>query len=149
MEFQRTTVINRPLHEVFAFFRDIDQHAGRKGTVVPVYDKVTPGPVGVGTRYWEVVQLLPFVTGEIVTEVVGYEPGRRLTYRYVALGMPGELTYLFEAVEGGTRLVQQQSLRPSGVLRVCSPLIEAMFSRMIARRLIGIKCLLESGTPAD
>jgi hypothetical protein len=144
MEFELSAIINRPLEEVFAFFRDIDQHAGQKGTIVPVYDKVTPGNVGVGTQYREVVQLNPFVTGEIRTEVVGYEPGQLLAYRFVALGMAGELTYCFEAVEGGTRLVQRQSLWPSGWMRLFSPIIGSMFSRMIARRLAGIKRFLES-----
>lgn len=144
MEFELSVVINRPLEEVFAFFRDIDQHAGQKGTVVPVYDKVTPGPVGVGTQYHEIVQVMPFVTGEILTEVVGYEPSQRLAYRFVALGMPGELTYCFEAVEEGTRLVQRQSLWPSGWMKLFSPMIRAMFSRMIVRRLVGIKSFLES-----
>ncbi len=149
MEFQLTAVIQRPLDEVFGFFRDVDQHAGRKGTLVPVLDQVTPGPVGVGTRYHEVVQVLPFMTGEIWTEVVGYEPGRLLAYRFVALGMDGELTYQFEAVAEGTRLVQRQSLQPKGLLKVFSPMIGAVFSRMIARRLAGIKALLESGALAS
>jgi len=144
MDFELTTVINRPLEEVFAFFKDVDQHAGQEGTIVPVYDKITPGPVGVGTRYREVVRLMPFATGEILTEVVGYEPDRRLAYRYVALGMAGELTYWFEAVEQGARLVQQQSLRPEGLLRLFSPMIGAVFSRMVRRRLVGIKSFLES-----
>jgi hypothetical protein len=144
MEFELSAVITRPLEEVFAFFRDIDQHAGQKGTIVPVYDKITPGPVGVGTRYREVVQVIPFATGEILTEVVGYEPRRRLAYRFVALGMAGELTYGFEAVEEGTRVVQRQSLWPGGWMRLFSPMIGAMFSRMIARRLAGIKTFLES-----
>jgi hypothetical protein len=144
MEFKLSAIIHKPLEEVFAFFRDIDQHAGQKGTIVPVYDKITPGPVGVGTRYREVVQVMPFVTGKILTEVAGYEPGRRLAYRYVALGMAGELTYWFESVEEGTQVVQQQSLRPSGLLRLFSPMIGAMFSRMIERRLVEIKGFLES-----
>lgn len=144
MEFKLSAIIHKPLEEVFAFFRDIDQHAGQKGTIVPVYDKITPGPVGVGTRYREVVQVMPFVTGKILTEVVGYEPGRRLAYRYVALGMAGELTYWFESVEEGTQVVQRQSLRPSGLLRLFSPMIGAMFSRMIERRLVEIKGFLES-----
>lgn len=149
MEFEITIVINRPLEEVFAFFRDVDQHAGQKGSIVPVYDKITPGPVGVGTRYREVVQVMPFVTGEILTEVVEYEPSRRLVYRYVALGMEGELTYWFEIAGEGTQMVQRQSLRPGGLLRLFSPMIGAVFSRMIQRRLVGIKGLLESGHTVD
>ena len=43
MGFELSIVINRPREEAFAFFRDIDQHAGQKGTIVPVYDKITPG----------------------------------------------------------------------------------------------------------
>lgn len=145
MEFELSIVINRPREEVFAFFRDIDQHAGQKGTIVPVYDKITPGPVGVGTRYREVVQVMPFVTGEILTELVEYDPGERLAYQFVALGMPGELAYWFTAAEEGMRLVQRQSLRPGGWMGLFSPMIGAMFSRMIARRLAGVKAFLERG----
>jgi hypothetical protein len=145
MYFEFTAVINKPLEDVFSFFRDVDQYAGRKGSIVPVYDKVTPEPVGIGTKYREVVQVLPFVTGEILTEVVGYEPNWRLAYRYVALGMDGELEYRFEALEEGTRVVQRQSLWPRGVWRVFSPMIGAMFSRVVGKRLMGIKDLLESG----
>lgn len=144
MEFELTAIINRPVEEVFAFFRDVNQHAGQKGSIVPVHDKITPGHIDVGTQYREVVQVMPFVTGEILTEVVRYEPGRRLAYRYIALGMEGELTYWFEAVEEGTRLVQQQSLWPRGMWKLCSPVIGAMFSRMSKRRLVGIKGFLES-----
>lgn len=145
LEFELSAVINRPVEEVFAFFRDVDQHAGQKGTIVPVYDKITSGPVGVGTRYHEVVRILPFVTGEILTDVVGFEPGRQLAYRFVALGMDGDLTYLFEAVPEGTRLTQRQSLRPAGWQTLFSPMIRVMFSRMIRRRMAGIKALLEAG----
>lgn len=145
MDFELTTVVNCPLEKVFAFFRDVDQHAGQKGTIVPVYAKITPGPVGVGTRYREVVRVASFVTGEILTEVTGYEPGQRLAYKYVALGMAGELTYRFEGTDGGTRVTQRQSLWPGKWLKLFSPMIGAMFSRQITRRLSGIKNLLENG----
>ncbi|MGD8625595.1 MAG: SRPBCC family protein [Anaerolineae bacterium] len=135
--------IECPLDDVFAFFRDVDQHAGQPGTVVPVYDKVTPGPVGLGTRYREVVQLLPFVAGEIRAEVVCYEPPHRLGYHFSGLGMDGTLDYRFQAVTGGTRLRQHQVLRPRGVLRLLSPLIRLTFGRVAGRRLIFIKAWLE------
>ncbi len=143
MELELTTVINRPPDEVFAFFRDVDQHAGQKGSLVPVYDKITPGPAVAGTRCREVVRLLPGLTGEIRSELVGLEPDRRLAYRFVALGMAGDLTYRFAPVPGGTRLIQRQSLRPAGLRRLVSPLIKATFSRLIRWRLAGIKRLLE------
>ena len=81
VKFEAHAIIHRWLEDVFGLFRDIDQHAGQEGSVVPVYYKTTPGPVGVGTRYREVVRLLPFLRGEVITAVIGCDPPRRLDYR--------------------------------------------------------------------
>jgi hypothetical protein len=143
MDFRFTAVIAMPPGDVFAFFRDVDQHAGRKGTRVPVYDKLTSDPVGLGTRYREVVQLLPLVRGEIISEITDYEEGKRLGYRFSGLSMDGELTYTFEPVGQGTLVTQKQSLNPRGVLRFFSAGIGKIFSTVAAQRLEGIKALLE------
>ena len=148
MEFRFTAIIERPREEVFAFFRDVDQHAGQKGTRVPVYDKTTTGPVGVGTRYREVVQVLPLVRGEMISEVTCYEEGKRLEYRFSGLGMEGELAYSFMPLEDGTRVVQEQSLHPRGVLRPFGWLIGKMFYAAASRRLQVIKSLVEQGLQA-
>jgi hypothetical protein len=137
--------MKRPRKEVFAFFRDVDQHAGQKGTRVPVYDKTTTGPVGVGTRYREVVQVLPLVRGEMLSEVTCYEEGKRLEYRFSGLGMEGELAYTFEPFDGGTRVVQEQSLHARCVLRPFGWLIGKMFAAVAGNRLEIIKAMLEQG----
>ena len=59
MEFEFTAVIHCPPADVFALFRDIDQYNAHEGSPVPVLDKITDGPVGVGTRYREVVRMMP------------------------------------------------------------------------------------------
>lgn len=69
MDLEAHATIHRPLEDVFGFFRDMDQHAGREGSVVPVYDKITSGPVGVGTCFREVVRVLPFLRGEVISEI--------------------------------------------------------------------------------
>ena len=145
MNFRFSVLIDRPPIAVFAFFRDVDQHAGQEGTPVPVYDKVTPGPVGIGTRYREVIQILPLISGEMLSEITLYDEGQRLGYRFAGLGLEGELTYTFETVDGRTRVVQEQSLRLRGVARFFSRLIGKMFSAAAAARLEGIKALLEQG----
>ncbi len=129
--------------DVFGFFKDIEKHAGKEGTVVPVYDKLTSGQVREGTRYREVVQLAPFLRGEILSEVTCYQEGHRLGYQFSGLGLDGELNYLFYKVAEGTRVVQEQSLRPHGILRLFSFWIEAMFSKAVRKRLEGIRALLE------
>ena len=87
MNFRFSVLIDRPPIAVFAFFRDVDQHAGQEGTPVPVYDKVTPGPVGIGTRYREVIQILPLIRGEMLSEITLYDEGQRLGYRFAGLGL--------------------------------------------------------------
>jgi uncharacterized protein YndB with AHSA1/START domain len=148
MEFEFTAVIHCPPTDVFALFRDVDQYNEHEGSPVPVLDKITDGPVGVGTRYREVVRMMPGVTMTVLSEVTGYEPERYLASEWHSNVMEGHLAYVFEPVDGGTRVVQKMTLEPKGVLRVFSPLIKAMFSRAVGRRLEEIKALLESQVSA-
>jgi len=143
MIFRFEVVIKCPMADVFGFFRDIEKHTGQEGTVVPIYDKLTPGQAREGTRYREVVQLAPFLRGEMISEVTCYQEGRRLGYQFSGLGMDGELNYFFYEVGEGTRVVQEQSLRPHGILRLFSFWIEAMFSKAAEKRLESIQILLE------
>lgn len=143
MDFEFSITIDRPVKDVFAFFRDVDQHAGKPGTVVPIYDKLTPGSVGVGTRYREVVQVLPFIRWEVISEVVRFEPESVLTYQFSGPGMGGELQYAFCEVAAGTRVHQVQTLRPRGILRLLRPIISKMFAQAAEERLKAIRTLLE------
>jgi hypothetical protein len=124
-------------------------HPAQATSQLPVYDKITQGPVGLGPRIREVVRLLPLVRGEIISEITGYDPPRRLDYRFVAFEkMDGELTYRFESTGEGVRVIQRHTLRPRGtLLKLLSPLIGATFSRAIDHRLRGIKKALEGVDP--
>lgn len=95
--------------------------------MVPVYEKITPGPVGVGARFREVVRLLPLLRGEIISEITVYGPPNKLGYRFVAFSkMEGELTYRLESSGEGVRVIQRQTLRPRGaLLELLGPLIGA------------------------
>ena len=143
MDFEFSVTIKRPVKDVFAFFRDIDQHAGKPGTVVPIYDKRTPGPVDVGTYYREVVQVTSLIRWEVISEVVRFEPESVLAYQFSGLGMGGELQYAFCEVAAGTRIHQAQTLRPRGILRLLRPVISKMFAQAAEERLKAIRTLLE------
>lgn len=149
MDFEFTAVIHCPLANVFELFRDVDQYNEHEGSPVPVLDKITDGPVRVGTRYREVVKMLPFVTMTILSEITHYESERRLASRWWSNVMEGRLAYEFEPAYGGVRVVQKMSLNPKGMLRVFSPLIKVMFSRAAAQRLAWIKAFLETRSPAN
>ena len=145
MYFQLSVCIERPPADVFAFLRDKDLYPQEPGSPVLVLEKTTAGGPSVGTRYREVVQMLPLVRGEILSEITRYEPDRFLEERFRGAGMQGQLLYEFVPRAGGTELIQRETLQPLGVLRLVGPLMKQMLDRRLRERLEGIKSILESG----
>lgn len=150
MEFELSAFIQRPVGEVFGFLRDIERYAGLPGSVVPVYDKLTPGPTGVGTRYREVIRLTPWHSMENESELTEFEPPARLASRFWFRNgrLHGALLYTLTPHNGGTHLTQRQTLAPRGWLRPLRPLIRFTFARQLRRRLDTIKFLLDHSAVA-
>jgi hypothetical protein len=144
MFFELSILIDRPPAEVFAFFRDKDKHPQEKGSAVLLLEKTTPGETGVGTRYREVVQMLPFYQGEILSEITRFEAHEYLEEDFWGAGMRGHLAYQFVSEGQGTLLTQRQKLHYRGVLRVLEPLISLVLGRRLRSRLGDIKSILEN-----
>jgi uncharacterized protein YndB with AHSA1/START domain len=144
MRFELSVTIARPPAAVFAFMRDKHLHAREPGSPVLVLEKTTPGEVGIGSRYREVVRMLPGIRGEIRSTVTRCEPDRALEEDFGGAGMRGHLAYAFVAEGGGTRLVQRQSLELAGWLRPLQPFVRRAFARRLRGRLDGIAAALES-----
>jgi hypothetical protein len=147
MYFDLSITIDRSPEDVFGFLRDKDKYPQEPGSPVLVLEQLTPGPAGVGTRYREVVQMLPFLRGEIHSVITCFEPGQRLEEDFQGAGMTGHLAYTFVPEDGGTSLTQRETVRMRGALRAFEPLIERMLSRQLRRRLEDIKAILEGGWP--
>jgi uncharacterized protein YndB with AHSA1/START domain len=152
MYFELSISIERPPADVFRFLRDKDKHPQEEGSPVLLLDKTTPGDPGVGTRYREVVQMLPFYRGEILSEITRFEPDEVLEEDFWGAGMEGHLAYQFLKEGQGTRLIQREALRYQGVLRLFEPVIRPILGRRLRERLEGIKaylerCVMEANTP--
>ena len=147
MEFDISIVIDRPPRVVFEFLALKDEFPQPEGSPVLVLDKTTDGPVQVGTRYIEVVRMLPFYNGEIFSEITRYEPFSHLEVDFVGPSMSGHLSYTFEPVGNGTRLIQQETLSFKGFLWIFSPLIKFFLSKQLLSRLDDIKREVESANP--
>lgn len=76
--------ITRSPADVFVFLRDKDLYPLEPGSPVLALDRITEGPIGVGTRYREVVRMLPLVKGEILSVLTRYEPPRHLEESFAA-----------------------------------------------------------------
>jgi uncharacterized protein YndB with AHSA1/START domain len=145
MYFELSVTIERPPADVFAFLRDKDLYPREPGSPVLALVKTTDGPPAVGTRYREVVQMLPLIRGEILSEITRYEPDRHLEEKFRGAGLQGHLAYEFAPRGSGTKLTQRETLQPLGVLRLVGPLIKRMLYHRLRERLESIKSILESG----
>ena len=145
MFFELTVSIRRPPAEVFAFLRDKDIYPQEPDSPVLLLEKTTPGAPGVGTCYREVVKMLPFYQGEIVSTLTRFEPYEYLEEDFRGAGMHGHLAYQFIQEPGGTLLIQRETLHYQGLLRLFEPVIRVFLYRRLRERLADIKSILESG----
>lgn len=145
MYFELSISISQPPAEVFAFLRDKDKYPQEQGSPVLALEKTTLGPPGVGTRYREVVQMLPFYQGEILSEITRFEPNEYLEEDFKGAGMVGHLAYQFLPEQDGTKLIQRETLHGQGLLKLCEPIIRLLLDRRLHERLEDIKAVLESG----
>ena len=140
-----TITIQRPAAEVFAFLRDKDKYPQEEDSPVLLLEKTTPGVPGVGTCYREVVQMLPFYQGQIISEITRFEPYEHLEEDFRGVGMHGHLAYHFIQEPTGTMLIQRETLHYQGLLKLFEPIIRVFLYPRLRQRLVGIKAILEGG----
>jgi len=135
--------IQRPPEAVFEFLANIQDVQQEEGSPVLALELTTTGPTRVGSRYREVVRMLPFFKGEILSEITAFEPPRALEMAWTGPGMRGTDRYELAVVQGGTRLDHHKLTAFTGVLRVLEPIMRRALIPRLEDRLVGIKRLLE------
>jgi hypothetical protein len=114
--------IARPLEEVFAFVANSANDALWGSNLVEV-TKVSPGPLGVGSRFRYKVRFAGREF-ELVREITEYEPNRRHAVKTISGPLRFGGVRTFEAIPGGTRvtLTAAVACRPAVVAdRPCHP----------------------------
>jgi hypothetical protein len=96
--------IRRPPEAVLHFLANIHEVQQPERSPVLELEMTTPGPIGLGTRYCEVVQMLPFFKGEINSTITAFEPCRVLEMEGTGPGMAGRDRYELAAIPEGTAL---------------------------------------------
>lgn len=136
-------LIERPVAEVFDYVAD-ERHEPAYNAAMLRSEKVTDGPIGVGTRFRATVrQGLRPVDMEI--EFTEYDRPRLLasTTDTETLHIAGTLT--FGPAGSGTRMGWTWDLHPRGLMRALAPLVTWIGRRQEQRVWSGLKRLLESG----
>ena len=132
MKFNFHTIIHSPVEEMYEFLWTLDERDFSDNPIVPVYERITEGSRGVGSIIREVV-ITPFFHMEIFSEIVRVVSNEHLEYKFWSDSMRGELVYLFETVEDGTRLIQRVDIRFIGVQRIATPLLPIFYNPMFCK----------------
>jgi hypothetical protein len=142
-------LIDIPPVDVFCFLRNKDTYKQEYNSPVLLLEKTTDGPVGVGTRYREVVQMAPFIKSEILSEITRYEQYSVLEETWAGGGMKGTLTYFFNTTRQGTELIQHVEIETHWLLKPFDPVIARTYVKAAQYRLDCIKAILETGRSPD
>ena len=137
-----STVINRPVEEVFAFLSNPENYPKWISSSSEV-KIISEGPIGVGTTFRPVVNFLGRrIEGE--SEVTEYEPNRRYATKSKLGPVPVEWRVTFERVEGGTRVSMSGEVEPGGFFKIAEPLLVSMVKRQFEADLANLKDLMEA-----
>jgi hypothetical protein len=143
---QGTIVIERPVEDVFDFVAD-ERNEPQYNPQMILADKVTDGPIGVGTKFHSVM------TGvgrgaDMTIEFTEFDRPRRIaeTTTMSSMDIKGVLT--FEPVAEGTRMAWLWDLEPRGLYRMLGPLIRRTGSRQEMRIWSELKNVLETRRPS-
>ena len=140
-----TVLIDRPRDDVFAYVSDYENDPQwRSGVSGMLHDP--PGRVSIGVRTHEVMR---FMGRDMATEseVVEYEPGRKIAFRTISGALSARGYRLVEDAGTGTKLTYHADADLTAAHRPFTALIKWVFSRRVDADLTRLTAILErSGT---
>ena len=140
-QFKTSLVIRRPVEDVFTFVSNY-QNSPRWVSGALEHTKVSAGPLGVGT----VIRTTGRTMGlriEATRIVTAYEPYGKYAFKSEYQQIPITTTFLFEPIQGGTRLTVVVEGEPSGLFTVAMPLVLGSIRQQFEGDLRRLKTLLE------
>jgi carbon monoxide dehydrogenase subunit G len=128
------TRVAAPPAKVFGVFSDIEHAADRISGIKRV-EKLTPGPVGVGTRFKETRVMFGKEATEEMT-FTAFEPGRQYTLGAESCGCRYVTDFRFEPDGAGTRVIASFTAQPQSIMaKVMGVLMGWMMKRMLTKCL--------------
>jgi uncharacterized membrane protein len=135
-------VINQPIEDVFTFVTDVNNAAKWQSGIIEA-KATSNGPIGVGTTYQYVVQVLGRKI-ETEGEVTAYEPPKRYAWKSTKGPFPLSGGTTFEATPEGVRVVDTVEAEPGGFFKLAEPLMIKQQQSQMEKDLAKLKQLLES-----
>ena len=138
-----STLIDRPVKDVFAFVANPNNMSKWNSAVVSI-EQVTPGEVGVGTKFKTVGEALGRrLEGEL--QVQAYEPDTKCGFQLNAGPMQMNMTLLFKTVGTGTKLNLNVQGNPAGIFKLAEGVMTGQVKSLMEANFARLKSVLESG----
>ena len=144
---QGEVLIRRPVEEVFDFVAD-ERNEPTYNANMLLAEKVTEGPIGVGTRFRATIRSGGRPVGMQI-EYTAFDRPRLLasTIRMAAADFSGSLTFM--PTSAGTRLRWSWEAQPKGRMRLLAPVFAPIGARQERRMWTALRDHLEVGRHAE
>jgi carbon monoxide dehydrogenase subunit G len=138
-----STLIDRPVKDVFAFVSNLNNMSKWNSAVVSL-QQLTPGAVGVGTKFKSVGEMMGRrIEGEV--QVTSYEPDTKTGFQMNAGPMQINVTISFKPVGTGTKVGLNAQGNPAGVFKLAEGIMQGRIKSLMEENLARLKSVLEKG----
>jgi Polyketide cyclase / dehydrase and lipid transport len=135
-------VIHRPVGEVFAFLADIENWAKLQLTLRESQE-ASPGPGRVGDTFLQTIEI-PGQLIELLCRVTGLEEDERVSLEYSWNQLLLWIDFVFEPLDGGTKLTSRGEGRIGGFLSLFEAPVNSEIEAQLRTNLNNLRSLLES-----
>ena len=134
-------LIDRPVKDVFAFVANPNNMSKWNSAVVSL-EQVTPGAVGVGTKFKTVGEMMGRrIEGDM--QITAYEPDTKCGFQVQAGPMQVNLTMTFKTVGTGTKVSLNAQGNPGGLFKLAEGVMVGQIKSMMEGNLARLKSALE------
>ena len=136
-------LIDKPVKDVFAFITNPSNMSKWNSAVVSL-EQVTPGNVGIGTKFKSVGEMLGRrIEGEM--QVIAFEPDSKYGFQMDAGPVQVNVTLTFKTVGTGTKLSLNAQGNPGGLFKLAEGVMQGRVKTMMEDNLARLKTVLEKG----
>lgn len=136
-----STMIDKPIKDVFAFVGNLNNMPKWNTTVIGV-EQITPGDVGVGTKFKSTGEMLGRnIEGEM--QVTVYEPDTKFGIQMNAGPALVNMTISFKTVGTGTEVSLNTQGQTGGLFKLAEPVIRRRVKSIMEENLVSIRTQLE------
>ncbi len=136
-----TIHLDKPVEQVFAFLMDTTQLTTWQTNLIKI-DKITEGPLRMGSRFQE-VRRLGRRESEIQGEITAFELNKRFETKTLAKPQV-TVSYFLQPEDGGTRVKHKFVMLTNGFMRLLEPLIAKSIREENDADFKNLKRVLES-----